>query len=173
MAEETDRKESAKKEEPPKKSPLKLIIVIGCIVAVAGAGSFFGFKMLAGKKADEKNVEEKAEGAHGKGGGKEEKLIYPLEPFIVNLIDESGSGKRYLKAAVELEVADETGKKKIEARKTAVKDAVLMLLSSRSFEEINSVEGKLELKKALLTQINQALGEETVLKIYFVEFVVQ
>jgi flagellar FliL protein len=173
MAEEPEKKtENVKKEERPKK-PLIRWIIIGCIVAIAGAGGFIGWKMLAGKGADEKNIEDKTHGASEKEALKEEKVIYPLEPFIVNLVDESGSGKRYLKAAIELEVGGEPGKKKVEARKTVVKDAVLMLLSSRSFEEINSVEGKQELKQALLTQINQALGENMVLKIYFVEFVVQ
>lgn len=174
MADEPEKNtENVKKEEIPKKKPLIKWIIVGCVILIAGAGGFFGWKMLAGKGAEEKKAEETTHGESEKGGLKEEKVIYPLEPFIVNLIDESGSGKRYLKAAIELEVAGETGKKKVESRKTVVKDAVLMLLSSRSFDEINSVEGKQELKNALLAQINQALGENTVLKIYFVEFVVQ
>jgi flagellar basal body-associated protein FliL len=35
------------------------------------------------------------------------------------------------------------------------------------------MEGKLELKQALLSRINQALGEGIVQRIYFTEFVVQ
>lgn len=172
MADEPAKTENVKKEEPPKKSLVKWI-VIGCIVVFAGAGGFFGWKMYAGKSAEGKNAEEKTQGAREKGENKEEKYIYPLEPFLVNLTDKSGSGKRYLKAAIEMEVGSEAGKKKVEAHKTVIKDAVLMLLSSRSYEEVGSVEGKLELKQALLSQINEALSENTVLKIYFVEFVVQ
>ncbi len=63
--------------------------------------------------------------------------------------------------------------KKVETYKTQLKDTILMLLSSRSFEEISTVEGKLDLKQNLLARINQALGENVVSRIYFTEFVVQ
>ena len=61
----------------------------------------------------------------------------------------------------------------VETHKPQLKDTVLLLLSSHSFEEIRSVEGKIELKQALLSRINQVLGGGVVHRIYFTEFVVQ
>jgi flagellar FliL protein len=58
-------------------------------------------------------------------------------------------------------------------REVQLTDTIILLLSSQSFKEINSMEGKLYLKQSLLTRINQLLGGQIVRRIYFTEFVVQ
>ena len=100
-------------------------------------------------------------------------IIYPLESFVVNLMDKSESGKRYLKTTIELDVMGQEGLDLIEPRKAQLRDAILLLLTSQSFMEINTIEGKLELKRAILLRINQVLSEKVVNNIYFTEFVVQ
>jgi flagellar FliL protein len=100
-------------------------------------------------------------------------IIHPLEPFIVNLMDKSDSGKRYLKTTIELDVMGQEGLDLIESRKAQLRDAILLLLTSQSFMEINTIEGKLELKRSILLRINQVLSEKVVNNIYFTEFVVQ
>ena len=102
-----------------------------------------------------------------------EKRTIPLESFIVNLMDKAGLGKRYLKVRIMLEVSSEEGGIKIQKHNPQLRDSILLLLSSQSFKEINSIEGKLELKQALLSKINQILGDGIVHGIYFTEFVVQ
>jgi flagellar FliL protein len=100
-------------------------------------------------------------------------MTHPLESFIVNLMDKAGLGKRYLKVKIMLEVGGEEDVRTVEQHTPQLRDNVLLQLSSRSFNDINTVEGKLELKQALLTGINQVLGESIVRRIYFTEFVVQ
>ncbi|MGD2149051.1 MAG: flagellar basal body-associated FliL family protein [Desulfobacterales bacterium] len=158
MAEDKD--EVKEEEEKPKKSKLKLII-IGVIVLLLAAGGFFGYSKF--KKA------------HEEDSIKEEpvSIIIPLRSFVVNLFDKKGIGKRYLKITMEIEVAKEEDKLKIESNIPRLRDTVLILLSSQTLKDINTMEGKLELKHAILLRMNQILGNKTVRKIFFTEFVVQ
>jgi flagellar FliL protein len=167
MAEETD----AQQEIQPKKSSLKLII-LGVVVVVLGAGGYVGWSHFKGNKnGDGKETQTtKAEASNKKN---EVKIVFPLESFIVNLADRTGVGKRYLKVTLALEVRDEENKKTVERYTAELRDTILLLLSSQSFTEISTMEGKLELKHALLSRINHALGGSVVQRLYFTEFVVQ
>jgi flagellar FliL protein len=159
MAEEKEEVKEGE-EEKPKKSKLKLII-IGVLILFLAAGGFFGYSKY--KKANENKAE------------KEEKvsIIIPLKSFVVNLFDKKGIGKRYLKISMELEVSKEEDKVKVENNIPQLRDTVLILLSSQTLKEINTMEGKLELKNAIVLRMNQVLGNKTVRRIYFTEFVVQ
>jgi flagellar protein FliL len=161
MPEDKDEvKEEEKEEEKPKKSKLKLII-IGVIVLFLGAGGFFGYSKY--KKSDEKDTVKEEQVS----------IIIPLRSFVVNLFDKKGIGKRYLKISMEIEVAKEEDKLKIDNNIPQLRDTVLILLSSQTLKDINTMEGKLELKHAILLRMNQILGNETVRRIFFTEFVVQ
>jgi len=61
----------------------------------------------------------------------------------------------------------------LQGQKAQIRDTILLLLSSQSYAEISSMEGKLELKQSLLVRINQLLGGKKVRRLYFTEFVVQ
>ena len=159
MAEDKD-KVKENQEEKPKKSKLKLII-IGVIVLFLGAGGFFGYSKY--KKANEKEAEKEEQVS----------IIIPLKSFVVNLFDKKGIGKRYLKISMEIEVGKEEDKLKIENHIPQLRDTVLILLSSQTLKDINTMEGKLELKHAILLRMNQILGKKTVRRIFFTEFVVQ
>ncbi|GMQ79695.1 MAG: flagellar basal body-associated FliL family protein [Thermodesulfobacteriota bacterium] len=162
MAKEKEEGKDAEEEQAPKKSKLKLII-IAVVVLLIGAGGFFGYNKY------KKGKEEKAE------ANKAEKvsIICPLKSFVVNLLDKKSVGKRYLKVTIQLEVGKEEDKVLIENHNPQLRDTILLLLSSQTLNEINTMEGKLELKQALLSRMKQILGEEIVRRIYFTEFVVQ
>ena len=162
MADEKEEVKDAEEEKPPKKSKLKLIIM-AVVVLLIGAGGIYGYsKYSKGKK---ENAETR----------KTEKvsIICPLNSFVVNLLDTQGVGKRYLKITMQLEIGKEEDKLLIENHNAQIRDTVLLLLSSQSLKEINTMEGKLELKQTLLARMNQILGDGVVRSIYFTEFVVQ
>ncbi len=161
-------------EEPPKKSPLNLIIILVVSVVVLGGG-YFGYTQFVKKEAQvtEDGGPEAAKQAPKKKKKTEVSIVYPIEPFIVNLLDKTGLGKRYLKVTIKLELMGEEAKAVAEAQKTRLKDTILMLLSGLAFNEINTIEGKLDLKQSLLSRINQVLGAGVVRRIYFTDFVVQ
>jgi len=161
----------------------KLFIIIGAAVAVAvilGAVVF----MMAGKGdkkekgKDEAKVEgkaeTKAEGHGGEGGGKEGAATsntYPLEPFIVNIYD--GQELRYLKVKVELEMVGTGVKAEIDSRLAAIRDSILVLLSAKTLQDIQDVQGKNQLKEEILGAINKNIPPGKIAKVYFTDFVVQ
>jgi len=168
MAEETDTQEEAQ----PKKSAFKFII-LALLVIVLGAGGYVGWTFFMKGKDQERKQETKVSKSNTTSKKDEVKIVFPLESFVVNLVDKTGLGKRYLKVTVALEVNDESKKTRVEEHTAQLRDTVLLLLSSQSFREISTMDGKLELKQALLSRINQALGGVVVRKLYFTEFVVQ
>jgi len=117
------------------------------------------------KKKDEKGKEDKKE-------VEEESMIVPLDPVIVNL---SGSGgRRYLKAKINLEARDGDVKKKIEAKSVQIKDRLISILSSKTLEDIEGLEGQESLRREIKDVVDVVLKvEDGVLQVYFTEFVVQ
>ena len=163
MAEEKENvKDDEKEEVPTKKSKLKLII-IAIVVLLIGVGGIFGYSKF------NKGKEKKAKISQADKAS----IVLPLNSFVVNLMDKQGVGKRYLKVTMGLEINKEEDKLLIENHNAQLRDTVLLLLSSQSLKEINTMEGKLELKHEILSRMNQILGNDTVRKIFFTEFVVQ
>ena len=163
MAKDKKEEKDGEESKEPKKSKLRLIIIIVGVLLL-GAGGYFGWDMYK-NKGDEANQE-----------GEEKEIVtivYPLKSFVVNLADKKGLGKRYLKVTMEVEVESEESLQKVESNTPKVRDTVLLLLSSKQINEINTMEGKLDLKQALLSRMNRILGEGIIKRIYFSEFVVQ
>ena len=162
MAEEKEEVKDAEEKQSPKKSKLKLII-IAVVLLFIGAGGIYGYsKYDKGKKEKAKPIKEA-----------KVSIVCPLNSFVVNLQDKTGVGKRYLKITMQLKVGKEEDKLLIENNNAQIRDTVLLLLSSQSLKEINTMEGKLELKQTLLSRMNQILGNSIIRGIYFTEFVVQ
>lgn len=183
--------EQAKEQAPPPKDNKKLFIIIGAVVAVlliiGGAAAFF---MGGGKEEGkgeakaahgEAKAEPAAEGGHGGGGegggggGHGEaggaSGIYPLEPFIVNIYD--GQEIRYLKLKVEFELAGPEVKGELDAKQAPVRDSILVLLTTKTMQEIQDLQGKNQLREQILTAVGRIAGPGKVTKVYFTDFVVQ
>ncbi len=113
--------------------------------------------------SSEKKKEEKVE---------EGPFIIPVEVIVVNL---SGSNaRRYLKAKIHLEAKDAEGKKKIEAKAIPIKDRLISILSSKTLEDIEGLEGQESLRGEIKKNIDTILKVEGgILQVYFSEFVVQ
>jgi flagellar FliL protein len=97
--------------------------------------------------------------------------MFSLDTFIVNLADEGG--KRYLRITMDLELTQESLLKEMEQRLPQVRDGILMILPSKRFDDIRTVEGKAGLRNEIIAKLNGMLGHEGVANIYFTEFVVQ
>jgi flagellar FliL protein len=172
MAEEKDVMENVDEEKPPKKSFVKFI-VLGAIVIILGVGGYMGWRLYGKGETEGGKEKPPVEESSNKKKEVAAKINCPLETFIVNLMDKSGLGKRYLKVDIMLEVGSEEAKSMVGSFKPQLRDAILLLLSSQSFNEINTIDGKLGLKQELLMRVNQVFGKSIVQRIYFTEFVVQ
>ena len=97
--------------------------------------------------------------------------LYGLDPFVVNV---TGDGyNRFLKLRVELETADSDLKEELDARTPQVRDALIVLLSSKQLSDVTDFEGKALLKEDMLDRVNDILVTGEVRSILFTEFVVQ
>lgn len=182
----------AKEEQAPAEtegggSKKKMFIIIGAGVAVAVILGLVVFMMMGkGDKKEEEGhgakTEAKAEGGHGaaeapkEGGGHGGATaavasMYPLEPFIVNIYD--GQELRYLKVKVEIEMASPEVKTDLDARVAPIRDTILVLLSAKTLQDIQDVQGKNQLKEEILTSINKIIPPGKIAKVYFTDFVVQ
>ena len=148
-----------------KKSFLKWIIIAVVAFVLMGGGVFLGIKMkllpLAGTETVA--VTEKPEEDMGK--------MYPLDTFIVNLA--GGKGKRYLKVKMDLELDHEKVEQEIKMKMSRIRDRILMLLSSKSFQQIESMEGKDTLREEIIARISGLVTSGKIRSVYFTDFVVQ
>ncbi len=149
----------------------KLLIIILAIVLVLliGGGAAVYFVVLPKiQQTEGKTIEtaekEKAAPAVSLGSTIE------LQPFIVNL---SGGGGRYLKTTMVLQLSTPDVAKEITNRAPQIKDAVITILSSKTADEIMSVQGKYDLKTEIMRRVNTFLSTGVVRELFFVEFVVQ
>lgn len=170
-------KEKDKHEEhaaaPKKKGKGMLIGIIAAVVIAIGAGGFFFLKGKSGAKAEGgQNTEEAA--SHGGGhaaSNKNSGSIFNLEPFIVNLLDNSGT--RYLKLTINLELTSNTSSEELTAQTPQIRDSLIILLSSKGYSDIGTVEGKYQMRDEIVARVNQFLHKGKVKTAYFTEFVIQ
>jgi len=94
-----------------------------------------------------------------------------IEEFVVNII--SGDSPHYVKASLTVELSNENVKPEVEQRMPQVRDTVLLLIGNKTYEELQDLQGKRQLKAELKSKINSFLQGGKVRAIYFTNFVVQ
>ena len=97
--------------------------------------------------------------------------LYSIGTMIVNLADKGG--KRYLRVNMELELSHPEVAEEIEKRLPLVRDRVLIVLSSKTYEEISTAVGKDELRTKLITDLGKLFVPDSIVNVFFTEFVVQ
>ena len=183
MAEEEAEEEGgeAAGEEEKKGLPIKLILIVVGVLALAG-GWYFAYTNFVQEEAGEESAEggkegeEGADGADGSDGEKEELppdvvVMFTMDPFVVNLA--GSNGKRFLKVTATLELSSPEVNPEFEENLQKITDSILVLLSSKSFEDVYSVQGKFKLKDEITTRVNRFLVVGHVKDAYFTEFIVQ
>ncbi|HWF62702.1 MAG TPA: flagellar basal body-associated FliL family protein [Nitrospira sp.] len=162
--------------------PIKLLIIISVVALLFGVGgAFVAVKFLGGASKGSESSEEKASAkvkaeskneADGKRGqAASPGAMFDLDPFIVNLADTPEV--RYLKLTLKLEVDSEAVVAELSARIPQIRDAILVLLSSKDVNEVRTTQGKFQLRDEITQRVNGLLKKPGVRSAYFTEFVVQ
>jgi flagellar FliL protein len=147
-----------------------LIIIISVAVlfmGMVGAGFYILWNKISQMPLDPAAVEEIPV-------EEEENVIgplYSLDTMIVNLADHGG--KRYLRVTMALELSDPEAAMTIESRLPQVRDAILMILPTKTYDDVSTTEGKIALRGEVMEKINGLMTKGRVNNIYFTEFVVQ
>jgi flagellar FliL protein len=165
----SEENEETEEETEGNGSSMKLVMIVVLVVVLAGGG-FLAFMFLGGGGDDPVNGLETG-GRASVLEDETEVQTYALETFVVNLNDPGG--KRYLKTNIELEYFSEAVSEELVRRLPQLRDLILLQLSSKGLDDIQSVDGKIALRRELIQRINQTLTTGKVRNLYFTEFVIQ
>ena len=174
MAEEEQQEESVKT-EPNKNSNLFIIIGAFTLILFVIIGGVLTAFILGGE--EESIIEEspqaktKLKRRNTNTRGLVVGPMYPLEVFTVNLL--SDSGRKFLKTQVNLELDDNSLSSELDSKAPVIRDLVILILTSKTLEEVSTAKGKEKLKEQLVNQINLRLQDGQINNIYFTEFVIQ
>lgn len=165
MAEEQNAK-------PPKDfKKILTFAFMGVNVAVLGVGAYLVYMSTLGVKpkvlSNEQAQQEMAtfeETLHG------EPVMYTMAPFNTNL---DGIPRRLIRLELSLEMMDEEGYEEIIGISPQARDSIMRILQSKSFTDVETVQGKLHLKNQIVAELNTSLRKGVVKNAYFSELVVQ
>lgn len=178
MAEEAAAKKMEAEEAPRSGKPVILyaLVIINMLV-VAGVG----FMVYSGKKkeAAQPGITDVIQGekqaqSEANDGSKHEEFVgtmVPMEMFLVNL--SGANGRKLLKVLMELEVEGGKVQEEIEKRKPQIRDIIITLLSSKTYEQVSSAEGKEYLREEVRDTVNSFLTKGKIKRVLFTEFIYQ
>jgi len=146
-----------------------LVVAVLLVLTIGLAGGFFMMWSKLSVLSAQANMAATSETGKAQAGALGP--LYSLDTFIVNLADEGRS--RYLRVTMDLELAESMDAGKLTQRLSQVRDSILMILPSKQFDEIASMEGKIALRDEIMAKLNSLFANEVVTNIFFTEFVVQ
>lgn len=160
---------------------MKKIIIIGvAAVVILALGGGAAFYFLGGSK-DEAMVE--GEAATGEGSGETMEKV-ELDPPIYHALNpdfviafQNPKNVRFVKASIEVMVRDDNVIDDLKLHMPAVRDAVIMLFSTKTEDDLIMQEGKEKFRAEILKVIRDTLesltGAPGVEAVYFSNFVMQ
>ena len=146
-----------------------LIVAVLLVITIGLAGGFFMMWNKLSSLSTQANAAATSEPEQSQASALG--TLFKLDTFIVNLADKERN--RYLRVTMELELPDSSITGRIEDRLPQIRDRILMILPSRRFADITSMDGKTALRDEIIAKLNDLFPEETVSNIFFTEFVVQ
>lgn len=190
MAQEPAKAESAAVAAPAPKSKKKLIVILAVVLALAAAGGVTTFFLMkkpeapqgkdphgdkAGKAGAEAGESEEA-AEEGEHADPKTALTYlPFETFTVNLLPDPDD--KFLQLDLTIEVKGVELAEKMKAQMPALRNRVLLLLTSKKATDISTPEGKAQLSEELLEELKKPLTPHgkpvKVTQVLFTSFVIQ
>lgn len=152
---------------PAPKSKKKLFIILGVVALLLAAAGIGGVMYMQQKARAQALAEEEAEDAgerapdkhkHAAKDAKSLPVFLPIEAFTVNLADRDGS--RYAQVTITLELDDAKTGDLIKGYMPAVRNNVLLLLSSKTSSQLLDPQGKVALAKEIHREVLRPLGIE-------------
>lgn len=172
MAEEKAEAHASGQSAKGSKPTLFILLAVINMVVIG----VIGFMLYMGKKkeAAEPKIEHVIKGEHEaqeedtKESMNFTKEMIRLEPFVVNL---AGSrGRRLARVTLEFEVENDKVKDEIEARSAQIRDIIIIILSSKSYEAVSIKEGKDALRDEIRDTVSGFLTKGKIRKVYFTDF---
>jgi len=155
------------------KPKLFMALAVFNIVVVLGVGIML---FLNKKKADQVTTIDQVVEGEAKEQAKEASedpfvgKFIPMETFFVNLAGSRGG--KIARVTMEFEVEENNSEivQEIERRKPQIRDIIIILLSSKTFDQVSSKEGKDNLREEIKGRLNSFLTKGKIKSILFTEF---
>lgn len=130
----------------------------------------------AAQESSEDHAEAKPEGGeHKEGEGKGEKAgaedNYIKESFTVNLAD--ADTQHFALVDVAIEVSNSFVKTEIEKNRPKIRDFIVILLSSKTLDEVSNPDGREFLREEIRTKIDGFLTKGEIKTVLFEKFIIQ
>ncbi|MAV90363.1 MAG: flagellar protein FliL [Bdellovibrionaceae bacterium] len=101
---------------------------------------------------------------------RDEPVLFSLKQFNTNL---DGVPRRLIRMEVSLEMLDEEGFEEVVGLGPQARDAIVRVINAKTYADVESVQGKLQLKSQIAAELNGFLKSGVVKNVYFSDFVVQ
>jgi flagellar FliL protein len=95
-------------------------------------------------------------------------VLYPLEGFLVTI--NSDDGQKFLQLRLEMELSDPSLEDEISRKKPALRDAIIVLLTSRNFKQLREPNALKSLRNDIVAAVNRLLTSGKVKSVYFTQF---
>lgn len=165
MAEE----ESAKPARDIKKILTYAFMVVNLLVL--GGGAYLVFMSTLGVKPKSlSNEQAERDIASFEETLRGDPVLYNMPPFNTNL---DGVPRRLIRLELSLEMMDEEGYEEVINISPQARDSIMRILNSKTFTDVETVQGKLHLKNQIVSDLNGTLKKGVVKNVYFSELVVQ
>ena len=165
-----DKKESGQKDQTTLFS-MRNIIIAACICLVAACAAFWLFMGNNNSEESTLKADTKPEKKSASDIDSGFDNIFSLGSFVVNL--KASGGNRFLKVVIELELSQTALKEELKQRTYEIRDLVIVYLSGKSIDDVQTSEGKISLRNGIIKRINQRLKTGKIKNLYFTEFIVQ
>lgn len=173
MAEEKATAEAAPAvpASPAGSKPIILYVLVLVNMLVVGG---VGFMVWKNSHKPTSTVDQVIEGAKKEDHAEAEKTpevgkVIPLETFIVNLA--GSKGRKVLKVNMELEVKGQDIIQEIDNRKAQIRDFIIIILSSKTYDQVSTKEGKDGLRNEIKDNVNSFLSKGKIVNVYFTELI--
>lgn len=148
----------------------KLILLIAAVLFLIGAGgaAYYFLVVKNTQDADPSTADSLISSAPN------EAQIGPMvevREFVVNII--GVDTPHYVKAAMVLELDREITQDEVNRRMPQIRDAIILLIGNKTFEELQDIQGKNQVKAEVKSKINSFLVTGRVDNVYLTDFVVQ
>lgn len=144
--------------EPKAKKGKKLIVMLAAGIAVIGIGAGAAVMVFDSDPAAADEVAEVTPAELGE--------VVPIEAVSVNLANE-----RYLRLGFALQLSADSGEYPPDASRA--RDIGIAMFSGRDVAEVRDPANSPQLKDEFLARLQEAFGAETVLDVYYTDFVTQ
>lgn len=159
--------------QAPKRDFKKLLTYVFMAVNLAalGAGTYLVYSSTLGvQHASLSNEQAERDLASFEETLRGDPVLYTMAPFNTNL---DGVPRRLVRLELSLEMMDEEGYEEVIGLVPQARDSIMRILNSKTFSDVETVQGKLHLKNQIVADLNASLRKGVVKNVYFNELVVQ